>query len=353
MSRIDDLIRTTGEWLRGDGPMSDVVVSSRIRLARNLAGRKFLSRADEQEREDICRLLSEQISRTPLGERSFIVDMEEAEELDRLALVERHLISRQHADAHGSRAAFIGADETWALMINEEDHLRIQVLRSGAQLDVLWEQINEIDDVLERRVDYAFDPRYGYLTACPTNVGTGIRVSIMLHLPGLKLTQEIEKVARAAKDMRLAVRGLYGEGTDAVGDLFQISNQVTLGQSERDIVREFVDVVIPNIVEYELAARRMLATERSTMLDDKVWRAYGLLENARAVSSEETLYLLSHLRLGVCMGRLPSTDMRTVNELMLMTQPAHLQKLHGSAMSVEQRNQFRAQYLRRRLASDN
>ena len=349
MPRIDDLTRQTGEWLRGEGPMCDVVISSRIRLARNLKGYPFLSRTDESQRRKIYRELSECISASPLGEDLFFADFETTPELDRQVLVERHLISRQHAEGEGARGVAVSRTERRALMVNEEDHLRIQVLRSGLQLDALWEEIREIDEGLERQVEYAYHERYGYLSACPTNVGTGLRVSVMLHLPALKLAKEIERVFRAAHDMKLAVRGIYGEGTEAVGDFYQVSNQITLGRSEEEIIDEFGKDIIPKMVEYELKVREAMAKERTYQLDDKVWRAYGLLENARTMSSEETLFLLSLLRMGVTMGRFKGIDVQTINELLLQTQPAHLQKIHHETLTGEQRAVVRAELIRTRL----
>jgi len=277
------------------------------------------------------------------------VDLEAAPEIDRQLLVERHLISKPHATAEGARGVAVGDGETLSIMVNEEDHLRIQVLRCGLQLDEAWEQINAIDDKLEAKLDFAFHPRFGYMTACPTNVGTGIRVSVMLHLPALKLTGEIEKVFRAAKDMRLAVRGLYGEGTEATGDFYQISNQTTLGKTEEDIIGDFRSVVIPKIIDYEHHARKTLAAERSIQLDDKVCRALGTLRAARLIASEETLLLLSHLRMGINLGRIKDIDVKTINELFLLTQPAHLQKLAGKKMEGDVRRAARAEYIRHRL----
>ena len=349
MSKIDDLTRQTGEWLRGEGPMSEVVISSRIRLARNLKGYPFLSRADESQRRKIYRDLSECIAASPLGKEVFFADFEDTSELDRQVLVERHLVSRQHAESEGARGVAVSASERRALMVNEEDHLRIQVLRSGLQLEALWEEIREIDAWLERQIEYAYHEQYGYLTACPTNVGTGLRVSVMLHLPALTIAKELERVFRAAHDMKLAVRGIYGEGTEAVGDFYQVSNQITLGRTEEEIIDEFGKDIIPKMVEYELKVREALASERTSQLDDKVWRAYGLLGNARTMSSKETLYLLSHVRMGVAMGRFKGIDVRTINELLVQTQPAHLQKIHREVLSGEQRSTTRADFLRNRL----
>ncbi len=331
--------------------MADVVISSRIRLARNLAERPFLATASLTERTEIFRRLAEEIAASSVGADALLVDMNDADEIDRGVLVERHLISRQHASGEGSRGVSISPAETQALMINEEDHLRIQVLRSGLQLESLWEEANRVDDIISQRVAFAFDRRLGYLTACPTNVGTGIRVSVMLHLPGLRISKEIERVARAARDLRLAVRGLHGEGTDAVGDLYQISNQTTLGKSEEAIIRTFTELIIPKIVEYELAARASLVKNRRHEVDDKIWRAYGILCHARTISSVETHSLLSPIRMGIHLGRFDRFDIRTLNELFLHTQPAHLQKILGKSMDDEHRGIARAQYLRKRLTT--
>lgn len=350
---VDDLAAGIGDWLRGTGPMSDVVVSSRIRLARNLAEHHFLHRASEDEKRRIFRELAEALTHAKLDADSILLDLEELCDLDRQFLVERHLISQQHAEGEGCRGVAVALTETRSLMINEEDHLRIQVLRSGLELEPLWDEISGIDDRISQQLTYAFDPKLGYLTACPTNLGTGLRVSVMMHLPALKLTGEIEKVLRAAKDLRLAVRGLYGEGTEAVGDFYQVSNQVTLGRKEEDIIEEFATRVIPRIVEYENAAREALNRERAVQLDDKIWRAYGILENARAMASDESMFFLSHVRMGVSMGRFKNIDMGTLNELLLQVQPAHLQKIRGSVLTGEERSVVRAEYLRRRLGSLN
>lgn len=349
---IDDLTTRSGEWLNG-GPLSDIVISSRVRLARNIAGYPFLSKTTDVQRREIEHDLGEKIGSMDLGHETFYVDISRSSELDRQVLVERHLISRQHAEAEGSRGVILSTSEQFALMVNEEDHLRLQVLRGGFQLEEAWKEIDRIDSILEDKINYAFHDRLGYLTACPTNVGTGIRVSVMLHLPALKLTDELEKVMRAARDMHLAVRGLYGEGTEAIGDFYQVSNQTTLGKSEEEIIGEFKDNVIPKIVEYETLARETLVRERPVALDDKIWRAFGLLENARAVSSEETLFLLSHLRMGVSLGRIDRLKLDTLNRLFLLTQPGHLQKIHGAPLDGEQRSIARAEFIRRILVSEN
>jgi len=348
---IDELAKTTGDWLSGAGPMGDIVISSRIRLARNVAGYPFLARATPAQREELVDLIRGHLDSKATRGRWTYVDVEEMDELDQRILVERHLISRQHAGGAGRRGVSIADNGNDSVMINEEDHLRLQVLRSGLRLEEIWEEINQLDDDLEEKISYAYHPRYGYLTACPTNVGTGIRVSVMLHLPGLKLAGEIEKVFQAAKDLHLAVRGLFGEGTEATGDFFQVSNQVTLGRTEDEIIDDFRQTVIPRIVEYERRARQALVQERPLALDDRVWRSYGALLHARTISSDETMLHLSHLRLGVNLGRIKEVDLATVNELFMMTQPAHLQKLCNARLNGEQRSAARADYIRRRLAA--
>lgn len=350
--KLSDLTNRAGEWLRGSGPRNEIVISTRIRLARNVSGHNFVSRCTRHQRQALEHKLRDTVLGSSLASRTYYYELDGMSELDRQLLVERHLISKQHAANEGARGVAVGEDETLSIMVLEEDHLRMQVLRSGLQLEEAWQQINEVDDQLEGKLDFAFHPRFGYLTACPTNVGTGIRVSVMLHLPALKLTGEIEKVFRAAKDMRLAVRGLYGEGTEATGDFYQISNQTTLGKSESDILSDFKQVVIPKIIDYELHARKMLLNDRLTALDDKVCRALGTLRSARLMASEEVLFLLSHLRMGINLGRVKDVEMSTVNELFLLTQPAHLQKINGKKLEGDARRTIRADYIRKRLNSN-
>ncbi len=352
---LKQITEHAGEWLRGSGPHSDIVISSRVRLARNVAGFPFVGRANRRQRYEILERTRMQIMNMNdrLSTHVLWVNLAESPSLDRQLLVERHLISRQHASSSNDipRAVAIASDETFAIMVNEEDHMRVQVLRSGMQLTEAFDQINRIDNVLEEKLDYAFSTRFGYLTACPTNVGTGIRVSVMLHLPALKMTGEIEKVRRAARDMHLAVRGLFGEGSEALGDLYQISNQTTLGRSEQEILADFEATVVPQIIAYEQQARQALLQQRESLLDDKIWRAWAVLTNARVIGTEEVLSLLSHLRLGVNMGRIDTVDIRTLNELFLLTQPAHLQRLTGCEMDPATRRLARAKLIRQRLGN--
>jgi protein arginine kinase len=373
---LTDISNDINEWFDGSGPRADIVISSRIRLARNLAGHKFLSRCSNHEKSEILGRLKDVMMSLDLGDKVFYISVDKAPTLNKHFLVERHLISRHHAFGKGPRGVVIAQREFFTAMINEEDHLRIQVLKAGCQISQCAQQINRIDDMIEEKVDFAFSPRYGYLTACPTNVGTGIRVSVMLHLPALKITGQIEKFFNAARDMNLAVRGLFGEGTEAASDLYQLSNQATLGVSESEIVLRFEKTIIPEIIEYENAARLQLLNKQPEVLDDKISRAMALLQNAHLISSQEALFLLSHLRLGINMHQhmgastpaieklhsLCSSDdpkkssplsIATINRLFMLTLPAHLQINYGKPLDSTHRDALRAQIIRSALNQDN
>lgn len=349
--KLSDLTRRRAEWLRGTAPMGHVVISSRARLARNLAGMPFLSRCSPEQLSEIAERLRRTLGKVGLPGETFYADVEAADPLDRQLLVERHLISRQQADAKGPRGVAVASGEAVAVMVNEEDHLRVQVLRAGLQLDSCYAELRRLDALLEGHLTFAFSSRFGYLTACPTNVGTGLRVSVMLHLSALKMTGEIEKALRAARDMHLAVRGLHGEGTEPTGDLFQVSNQVTLGKSEVEIISEFKDQIVPGIIEYERRAREALLKNRRIALQDRISRAGAVLRSARLISSEETMFLLSQLRLGLSLELVDGIGLETINELSLMVQPAHLQRLTGREMSPAERGEARADLVRKRLSA--
>ncbi len=345
---LDSLTHTSGEWLRGTGPESDIVISSRVRLARNLAAFPFTNRASAHQKAEIEAMLRERIGKLDVEPRLDYINLPTLSPLDRQFLVERQLISRELATTEGPRGVALGPHETVSLMVNEEDHLRLQVMRSGFALDEAWQGIDKVDDLLEQRITYAFSEEFGYLTACPTNVGTGMRASVMLHLPALVLTKQIEKVFRALQKINLAVRGLYGEGSRASGDFYQISNQVTLGKAETTILAEIREV-IPQIITYERQARSTLVRESRQALQDRVSRAFGTLCSATMMTSEETMDLLSSVRLGINLSLLEDITIPTVNELFIHTQPAHLQKLMGAPLDGEERNSARARYLRSRL----
>lgn len=339
----------TGPWLLDSGPDRDVVISSRVRLARNLEGFRFVNRADRAERQELVVQARQRLSKIP-GDRDMVwIDLLDAGDLERLLLVERHLISKQLAKGKEPRAVAVSRDESLAIMINEEDHYRMQVIRSGFQLRSAYQGVNEVDDLLGAEIGFAFHERFGYLTACPTNVGTGIRISVMLHLPALTLTNEIERVRRAARDMQLAVRGFYGEGSEALGDLYQLSNQTTLGKSEDELLDEFETKVIPQVIAYERKARQLLIDKRTSLLEDRCYRAYGLLVNARLIKADEAMRLLSHLRLGIETERIDDVETATVNRLLLQCQPGHLQKSIGRRIPQARRSEARARLIRETL----
>lgn len=347
---LDSLAQHCGEWLRGTGPDSDIVMSSRIRLARNLAEFPFPNRADEAAKAEIDALMSERMAALAQRQKLNYIRVSDLNALDRQFLVERQLISRELSESSGPRGVGISDEENISVMINEEDHVRMQVIHSGFALDDCWAEINRVDDLLEQEISFAFDERLGYLTACPTNVGTGIRVSVMLHLPGLVLTKDIQKVFQALQKLRLAVRGLYGEGSQAMGDFYQISNQVTLGRSEEDLIKTIKEV-IPSILKYERRARESLLRDSRDGLHDQISRAFGILSSAQTITSEETLHLLSSVRMGINLGLIEELEIPAINELLILTQPAHLQKVRKTPLESAERNIARASLLRQRLTA--
>ena len=347
--KLDKLAGGCGEWLKGSGPESDIVMSSRIRLARNLADFPFIRRCTDIDRANIESTVRERLSKDDRLKDMTFINVADLENIDRQFLVERQLISREHAEADGARAVGIDKGEGMSLMVNEEDHLRLQVMKSGFDLQGAWKHINEVDDTIEEHLTYAFDKQLGYLTACPTNVGTGVRVSVLVHLPALVITGHIEKVFRSLQRINLVVRGMYGEGSQATGDFYQVSNQITLGKCEEELIKQVGDVV-PVLIEYERKARKYLISgENQHDLFDKVSRAYGLLQNAQQISSEETLYLLSQVRMGINLGLIGDLEIPVLNKLLIHTQPAHLQKLNKTELSTSERNKERANYLHMHL----
>jgi protein arginine kinase len=391
----DEAIRRGAPWLAGTGPHADVVVSSRLRLARNLAGFPFGGKSTIEQRQQLLALMHECLPRiVPAagGEPLVWCDVHKLSQFERMLLVERHLISKEHAKGHqpatsasgggpgtpagGGGAGALGPvvaamgsvggpadagpsvpravafslpEESLSIMVNEEDHLRLQVLQSGLALGKAWELADAVDDQLEAMVEYAFAPRFGYLTACPTNVGCGVRMSAMLHLPALKLTGEMDKVKKACRDMQLAVRGFYGEGSEAAGDLFQISNQTTLGKSEPQILNDLSEDILPQVIGYERLARQLLLEKRRRTLEDQVFRALGTLRHARLLSPDEALTLLSLVRLGVLTGLITDLTDAAVLPLFLLTQPAHLQRMLGCELDQQARREARADLVRQRL----
>lgn len=346
---LDDLTHSTGEWLKGHGPQSEIVVSSRARLARNLKTHHFIGCMDEAQRTEVVQAVRSALASVPGGLAMEWYDLESLDETDRAFLWERHLISREILEAEGARSLALNDDETLALMVNEEDHLRLQAIRSGLQLEEAFHAVDGFDDALSAVLDFAYDKTLGYLTACPTNVGTGMRVSVMLHLPALAMSRRVEKAFRAVHDLRLTVRGLYGEGTEAHGDFYQISNQVTLGKGEAAIL-EALRVAVDGIIDYERKLRQRLLADDTHRLEDRVWRAYATLRHARMLESEEAMRLLSMVRLGVYLAILPRIDLPSLNEMFIYTQPAHLQRQEGCELPPEARDVARARYIRDHLA---
>lgn len=348
--KLEDLAENCGEWLRGSGPESDIVISSRIRLARNLAEFPFIKKCTAGDRKAVSKLVRSRVEETLLSETVEFIGVERLNELDRQFLMERQIISRELSEGEGSRGVILDRNERFSVMVNEEDHLRIQVMQSGLDLTEAWQRINELDNRLESVLTYAFHGPIGYLTACPTNLGTGLRVSVMVHLPALVITKQIDKVFRSLQKMNIAVRGLFGEGSQFSGDFFQVSNQVTLGKSEAELIEQ-VTTVVPNVIEYERKARSFLVNESEQDLQDDVSRALGILRNAKKISSEETMQHLSKVRMGVNLGLIDGVSIPTVNKLFIHTQPAHLQKIRGHKLGTTDRNIERADYLQQHLAS--
>jgi protein arginine kinase len=336
-------------WLAGDGPEAAIVLSSRVRLARNLAGHPFSHRANPDERAEVFETAREAIARSPSLADARIVRVDRTSSLDRQYLVERHLISPDLANGNGPRGLAIGAGESASVMISEEDHLRVQSIHSGLDLLEAWRRTDRIDAELDAPLDFAFSKEWGYLTACPTNVGTGLRVSVLIHLPALVLTKQIAKVFRGIAQVGLAVRGMFGEGSEAMGNFFQISNQTTLGQSEPDII-ESVERVTRQILDHEKSASEVLLRSARVQVEDKVFRSIGLLAHCRVISSQEVMSLVSAVRFGWTAGLLDSIDLGVLNRLMIETLPAHLQKRAGEKLDQVERDYQRAALVRGLLA---
>jgi protein arginine kinase len=347
---LESLKNRVGEWLRG-GPEGDVVISSRVRLARNIAGHAFLTRSDEQEIARIEELLRDKITSCEFGGELTYCRLDQIDPLLGQLLVERHLIAKDHAAASWVRGVAFCPRERLSMMVNEEDHLRIQLIGGGLRLEEAWREVDRVDDILGDAIPFAFSARYGYLTACPSNLGTGMRASVMVHLPALVMAREMEKVIELAQCQNLAVRGLYGEGTHASADLYQISNQVSLGVSEGDILAE-VNQAASQVLELERGARENLLGRHRAELQGRIERALEMLRSTVSVSSEEALHLLSQVRLGVQMGLLKGVAMETLNELLLLTLPAHLQTMEGKVLESLQRDEVRAGYVRERLSAN-
>jgi protein arginine kinase len=345
---LHEFLTAPSETTRRTGPHDRIVMSSRVRLARNLKGLAFPGHAKKAERVKSLETIRPAVESLPQMITAFSESMDNLQNIDKQILVERHLISREHAAKSAGSGLVLTKDESLCVMINEEDHLRMQALRPGLQLKQAWVTIDQVDSDLEKRLDYAFNSEIGYLTACPTNLGTGIRVSAMLHLPGLVLSEQINQIIQSVNKLGLAVRGLYGEGTEALGNVFQVSNQMTLGETETDIV-ERLNKVLLQIIEHEENARVLLLEKKPKMVFNHIGRAYGILANAHSISSKETMNLLSLMRLGVDLGHFPKVERGLIDELFIITQPAHLQKQFSEKLAAEERDLLRADMVRERL----
>ncbi len=346
--KLDDLLNSQGEWLRCTGPNSDIVMSSRIRLARNLAKYPFSHWASRKEQQEVLQVSKKAITSLKKIKSSLCLDIGKLDSLDKQFLVERHLMSKEHSVNTENKGLYIGEREVVSIMINEEDHLRIQVMRSGFDLRDVWHIINDIDNEIGSFLNYAYSLDFGYLTACPTNTGTGMRASVMLHLPSLVMTKQIGKVLQAITKLSLTARGLYGEGTEASGNFFQISNQVSLGHREEDII-DNIERVIKQIIDHEHSAREALLSQNRAVLEDRIWRAHGTLKSAHIITSNETIDLLSLVRLGVDLNLIKQVDRALINELFIITQPAHLQKIEKKRLNPNERDVKRAQIIRERI----
>jgi len=346
---VDELVARPGAWLaRGRRPAGGIVISSRVRLARNVKGVAFPGWAGKEECVRVCRKLRRTVEGLPgLGDTLF-ADMASVSRIDKELLKERHLISAELAEKGEGSGAVITADERFSVMLNEEDHLRMQVISPGFGLKKAWKELNALDVRMESSVDYAFSPELGYLTACPSNVGTGLRASVLMHLSALSMLGEMEQTVRGLEHLGLIARGLHGEGTEPHGNLFQISNQSTLGESEEAIIERFC-AIVDQVAQHEANARARLRESRVARLADRVGRAIGILGRAILLPSGEAVDHLSSLRLGIEMGMVKNLRVSTVHEIMLLTQPAHIQKVSGRSLEAEERDELRAEMVRKRL----
>ncbi|KLV24100.1 MULTISPECIES: protein arginine kinase [Niallia] len=337
-------------WMCSDGPDSEIVLTSRIRLARNIEGVKFPLLFSKEEAENVIQQVEGAIineSNQPFGQLE-LLSMNNLNTLEKRVLVEKHLISPQLAEQSPNGAVILSEDEEVSIMINEEDHIRIQCIKPGLQIEEAIKEANIIDDLLEKKVNYAYHVEMGYLTSCPTNIGTGLRASVMMHLPGMVLTQQMNRIIPAIQQLGLVVRGIYGEGSEALGNIFQISNQITLGRSEKDIIEELKSVVT-QLIEQEKEARNALAQTSNIQLEDRVFRSYGILCNSRIMETKEAAKCLSDVRLGIDMGYIKNISKSILNELMILTQPGFLQLYAGEEMNPNERDIRRAVLIRERL----
>jgi protein arginine kinase len=345
---VNDFINHTGEWLKGIGEHSDIVISSRVRLARNLKDKPFPNKAKKSELNDILVQIHGAIQEIGFFKNAQFFKMAELDNIDKQFLIERHLMSHEHATNPDGKGLVVSQEEILSVMINEEDHIRLQIMHSGLNLNQSLEIANTIDNSLSEKLDFAYGLQWGYLTACPTNTGTALRGSVMLHLPALVMTKQINKVLAAVAKLSFASRGFYGEGTQASGNFYQISNQLSMGQSEVEVIQN-INGLIRQIIEQEEQARQALLLQNKPMLEDKIFRSFGVLRSAHIISSQETVELLSMVRLGIDLNIIKDVDRKSINELFIMIQPAHLQKIEGKKLNSSERDAIRANVIRKQL----
>lgn len=338
-------------WIKDIGPDNNIILSSRVRLARNLDNTPFPSMLTKENGANVIEKIYDEETRKDIFKEYKFYDMQDTGFVDRYVLVERHLISPNLAAQGSIGAALISNDEVVSIMLNEEDHIRIQALLPGLQIKEAWKIASNIDDRIESKIDYAFDERLGYLTSCPTNVGTGIRASVMIHLPGLNLSANINKILHAVTQVGLTIRGIYGEGTEFIGNIFQISNQITLGRSEEETVDNLTGIT-EQIIDKEKEARILLLDSNRMLLEDKVWRAWGIMTNARSISGQESIKLLSDIRLGIDLGILKSLSTSVLNKIMVDTNNASLQKHATAELNAPERDIIRAEEIRKLLLQE-
>ena len=348
MMRFSTLLKNPARWMTGSDADSAIVLTSRIRLARNISGASFPGWARKTERIELLGPLQEKVEALSQMKNAFSHELSDLTSVQKQVLVERHLISREQAARGPGSATVVNRDQTLSIMINEEDHLRLQSIRSGLHLKEAYDLISKVDSQLEKNTTFAFDKDLGYLTACPTNLGTGLRASVMLHLPGLVLSENIDGVMNGISKLGLAVRGIFGEGTESLGHLFQISNQSTLGESENDII-ERLERVIRKIYTQERNARLKLLEDEPQILADKISRSYGLLSHAYVIDSKEALNHISLIRLGSDIGVFPKDTIQHCDALIMEIQPAHLQHFTNRKLTAIERDTIRAEIIRSRL----
>lgn len=327
------------------GPEFDIAVTCRVRLARNFADIPFSARMSTTQQATLLNRMQGIISEYSTYGKLMYADMQTMHPIDRVSLVERHLISPDLAESKGNSGAFINETENVSIMVNEEDHIRIQAIFPGIQLEKAFKVCDEIDSAIGAKADYAFDDRYGYLTSCPTNVGSGMRASVMLHLPALVMTGYMKSILESCNKVGVAVRGIYGENSDAIGDMFQVSNQITLGRTEEETVAS-IDGICKQIIDREKTLRLQLYKQNVYRFEDRIYRSFAILTNARVMSSQECFKLLSDVRLGVSMGIIKDIDIVILNELLVLSQPATLQKMAGKPLNQEERDVGRAEIIR-------